>query len=210
MTDTKPYFKEYRYDFTKGMSVLDVLNVIHITQDSTLSYSYCCRNRHCGLCGLLVNGSPVLACKCAAQEELVLEPLKNLPVLKDLAIDRDEYESLRPQLRLFSERRREAPEEPEPIDPQRFEYFKVASRCIECFCCVSICPVYTKSPHTFAGPAALVLEARHFFDPRDELNRALIVNSEGISNCTQCGLCSKICGLSADPAGAIRRMLEES
>lgn len=207
MTDKEPYYQTYTYDYQPGMNVLDVLNQIRDSQVTSLSYDRCCRNGHCGLCGMTINGKPTLACRhVIVPGKLTIEPLRRLRVLRDLSIDRDEYERNRPQLRLFLERLCVDVPEPEFIDMEAFEDFKVASRCIECFCCVSVCPVYAKSPHIFPGPAAFVLEARHAFDPRDQLNRPLIVVSEGIGHCMECGLCSKVCHLDADPAGIIKKM----
>jgi len=64
---------------------------------------------------------------------------------------------------------------------------KIASRCVECFCCLSVCPVYGESPHCFTGPAAFALAIKHLFDPRDELNRELLLKSEGIDLCKNAG-----------------------
>jgi succinate dehydrogenase/fumarate reductase iron-sulfur protein len=155
-----------------------------------------------------VDGKPALSCRQAANPEFTVEPLSGLRVLKDLVVDREEYESRRPGLRLFLERQCTAHEEPEAVDMQAFEHFKIASRCIECLCCNSVCPSLAKHPHLFAGPAAFAQEARHFFDPRDGQNRGLMVKSEGIALCIACGLCSKVCGLGADPAGQIQKMRE--
>jgi succinate dehydrogenase/fumarate reductase iron-sulfur protein len=207
MYDKEPYYQTYEYEFQNGMTVLDVLNLVRDTWEPTLSYDWCCRNGHCGLCGISINEKPALACRQAAiPADMVLEPLKNISVVKDLTIDREEYERNRPQLRLFLERQCDKAQGPEAIDMQKYEYFKVASRCIECLCCISACPEYKKHPHVFPGPAAFALEARHFFDPRDELSRELLVKSEGIEHCADCGLCSKVCQLGADPAGMIKKM----
>lgn len=207
-TDTAPHYQNYSFEYRSGMTVLDVLNEIYEKQDQTLSYCYCCRNRHCGLCGVMVNGAPTLSCKRHAEPELVIEPLKGFPVLKDLYVDREAYEKNRPELRLMLERNHPPETEPEQIDMDSFEKFKLASRCIECYCCVSACPVYARSPHSFLGPSGFVLEARHFFDPRDELDRSLILKSEGIDKCIQCGLCSKACMLDVNPCGVIGLLKE--
>jgi succinate dehydrogenase/fumarate reductase iron-sulfur protein len=206
--DKEPYYQIYQFVFEKGMTALDVLNQIYEEQDSTLGYSYCCRNGHCGMCGVSVNKKPVLLCKQAALPNMVIDPLQNISVVKDLIINREEYERKLPKLRLFLERQCKASHEPEHIDMKKFEKFKTASRCVECFSCISICPVYKNNPHTFKGPAAYALEARHFFDPRDEQNRSLLLKSEGIDLCSECGLCSKVCPHKVEPSGLIKTMKE--
>lgn len=209
--DAAPRLETFEYELRPGMTVLDVLNYVHDELDPTLTYSYCCRNGHCGLCAMNIDKKPALACRKAAVDGMVLEPLNNLRVLRDLTVDRAGYERLRPKLRLFLERSRACREEPEAIDMEMFEHFKVASRCIECYACVSACPVYKKSPHAFIGPAALVLEARHMFDCRDEQDRRLIADSEGLQRCIQCGLCSKACMMDAQPCqtiGLMQKMLK--
>ena len=133
-----------------------------------------------------------------------IKPLEGARVLKDLFIDREDWEARRPALRLFLERQCEPASEPEKIDMDAFELFKTASRCIECMCCLSVCPVLKQKPHLFAGPMALTLLARHFLDPRDSMNRALMAVNEGVEECIECGLCSSVCPRNADPAGLIK------
>ncbi len=204
--DREGYYQSYHYQLEPGMSVLDVLNHLRACCDPSITYSYCCRNGHCGLCGANINGVPALACKQAASQDMVVEPLANLPVIRDLMIDREAYERLRPKLRLFLERECEGHHQLETIDMAQYEDFKIASRCIECYSCLSICPIYTKMPHSFIGPAALVLEGRHVFDPRDGQNRGLMLQSEGIDLCIGCGLCSTVCKVKAEPCETIRKL----
>ncbi len=206
--DREPYYQDYKYELTDNMTVLDVLNLMHEETDPSLSYSYSCRNRHCGLCGIKADGKAALSCKCQASPDMVIEPLEGFPVLKDLCIDRDHYEKLRPELRLTLERSNPPASEPEFIDRDSFEKFKKASRCIECYCCVSQCPVVSAMPHRFIGPAGIVLEARHIYDPRDELDRLMILKDEGIENCINCGLCTDVCMMNVDPAGIIKDIKE--
>ena len=203
LVDRESYFQHFEFACHEGMTVLDVLNGIREGQDPSLEFSRCCRNGQCGLCGMRVNGKEVLACRHPAAKTLEIAPLEGFQILKDLVILRDEYEARRPQLRLFLERREGPLSEPERVDMEAFDLFKRASRCIECMCCVSACPVMKENPHGFAGPMALALLARHHFDPRDDLDRALMARDEGIRYCVDCGLCSRVCPQAVDPARLI-------
>jgi len=208
-TDKEPYFQDYLIQYDSNWTILDVLLWIREKKDPSLSFEYCCRNGKCGLCSVMVNKKPVLACKEIAQREMKIEPLDGLMVIKDLIVDREAYNKKLSKLRLFLERDQENDEKrnsPEKIDMNKFEWFKIASRCIECLSCLSVCPVYGNNEHNFIGPAALVLEARHLFDPRDELNRELIIKSQGIKNCLECGRCSEVCPQDLDPMKIIKRM----
>ncbi|MEL7567288.1 MAG: fumarate reductase (CoM/CoB) subunit TfrB [Dehalobacterium sp.] len=191
--DQKPHYETYEFPFKKGMTVLDVAFHIYENIDGAFSFSYCCRNSHCGLCGAKINGKPGLMCRESATPEMILEPLDNMTVIRDLTIDRDEYEQRKDSLRLFLERTSSPKKVPEKVDMEAHKHFKVASRCVECFSCVSGCPVIKENPNEFLGPAGFVQMARHAFDPRDELNRAIIAASGGVYNCVTCRKCSDVC-----------------
>lgn len=206
----EPYFKIYQLYYKSNWTILDVLLWIRENEDPTLSFEYCCRDGKCGLCSLRLNKEPVLACSQLATKEMLIEPLENFPIIKDLMIDRGEYSENISKERLFLERKEKKglDDIPEKIEMDCFEWFKIASRCIECFSCISVCPVYKQNFHQFVGPAALILEARHFFDPRDQLNRELIITRQGIMNCTNCGRCSQVCPQDIDPMRIIKKMKE--
>jgi fumarate reductase (CoM/CoB) subunit B len=191
--DRQPHYADYEFPFEPGMSVLDVAFYVYEKIDGSFSFSYCCRNSHCGLCGVKINGQPGLMCRESATREMVLEPLDNLPVLRDLVVDRKDYEESMRGLRLFLDRVNAPGSEPERIELGDLDRFKVVSRCVECYSCVSTCPAFRESKHEFLGPAGIVQLARHAFDPRDELNRELMAYSSGLYNCTLCGECTVVC-----------------
>ncbi len=85
----------YHYDFfdvpvivDERWTVMDVLHYIRDHYDSSLSfYSHnVCDHGICGRCTLMVNGFPSLACTHVVinEAELVLAPLKNKQIVKDL------------------------------------------------------------------------------------------------------------------------------
>ena len=208
-TDSVPHYQEYQFSFKPGQCVLDVMFYLYENVDGTLGFRYCCRNNRCGMCGAKINGKAGLMCNVAASEDLTLEPLDNLPVLRDLIVDRSAYSRRKDNLRPFLDRViPHQGERAEQIDLSNFDKLKRASRCIECYCCVSSCPVLSRNPHVFDGPSALVQLARHAFDPRDDSNRGVIAHSSGISNCIGCKKCSEVCPHHIDPMENVRCMQE--
>ena len=206
--DSLPYRQTFDFPFEPGMSALDVALYVQHHLDGTFTFSYCCRNSHCGLCGVLVNGRPGLLCREPATPEMTLEPLGCLPVLRDLTLDRAPYEERLLALRLFMDRTRPPAEEPEHVFPPDQERFKLASRCVECYLCLAACPAFAENPHEFLGPAGFAQLGRHAFDPRDELDRRLLAASAGARLCTGCGACDEVCPHSVEPRGIIARLLE--
>jgi succinate dehydrogenase/fumarate reductase iron-sulfur protein len=76
------------------MTVLDVLLAVQRQQDPSLGFRYSCRVGMCNVCGVRVDGEPVLACRVpldAAQEELLVEPMGGLPVARDLVVVLDQF-----------------------------------------------------------------------------------------------------------------------
>jgi succinate dehydrogenase/fumarate reductase iron-sulfur protein len=191
--DKKPHYETYEFPFEPGMFILDVATYIREKIDGSFSFYSSCRNSHCGLCGAKINGKPGLMCREFATREMTLEPLDNLSVIRDLIIDRKQYEECMGALRLFLDRVKEPTILPETIGREDLELFKVASRCVECYACVSICPAFQENRHEFWGPACIVQMSRHAVDPRDELNREIIAYSSGVFNCTLCGKCNIVC-----------------
>jgi len=207
--DAAPYFQDFEFEYEEGENVLDALIQIQKT-DTSLGFLYGCRDRHCGLCGVMLNGKAVLACKASAVPGMKIEPLKGMRVVKDLIIDRSEFSTQKASLRLFLERKKEAEQIPEKLLPAEYQDFKLASRCVECYCCTASCPVWLKQKHVFAGPASIILEARHVFDGRDDASRDFILRDLGIDACISCGACTRACAHKIDPCALIKKLKDLS
>ena len=90
--DEKPRYETVEVPFEKDMRVLDVLDYAVDNLGLGIGYRWFCGVKRCGMCGVSVNGKAVLACWEAAQEEMVIEPLANFPVIRDLVVDRSDFE----------------------------------------------------------------------------------------------------------------------
>lgn len=196
------YIQTYSYDFSPGMSVLNVLETVG-REDATLRYAHCCDGACCGICAVQCNGRPGLACRIPAVPNMLIAPLDGLPVLVDLIPDRDVYDARRGELMLYSSGT-DSSQPPCPLEPKTEERIRAAARCFECLSCLSVCPVFQKEFPTFAGPCHFALIARHVFDPRDSLNRLETLHKMNPQLCIQCGACSRVCPTDTGPAELIR------
>lgn len=89
--DEAPYYKTYEVPVEGPMSVLALLNYIYRELDQTLAYSgeHICYKGVCTTCMALVNGKAERTCMRIASpgEQVVIEPLKGQPVIRDLVTD---------------------------------------------------------------------------------------------------------------------------
>jgi fumarate reductase (CoM/CoB) subunit B len=190
--DTAPRYETYEVPYSKAMRVLDVLEAIREDLGEAVGYRWLCGVKKCGMCGMLVNGKPALACWEPAEPEMTIEPLGGFTVIRDLVVNRDVYETHLQRLDPFLQRPadRPHPEFPEPLTASEMERAATMMNCIECLLCVAVCPTMGER---FAGPAAMVQLARWAFDPRDGADRAAYALHGGIGHCADCGDCTAAC-----------------
>ena len=81
--------QKYQVPLEPGWSVLNVLNWIYENLDPTLAYYYSCRIGKCEGCDCVVNGRKTLICNTLAEGDMVLEPLPEFQVYKDLLPNRN-------------------------------------------------------------------------------------------------------------------------
>ena len=86
-------YQTYEVPRLEAQTVLDVVTYIQRVIDPTLSYRFACRVGVCGSCAMNVNGKARWTCRTRVSEavdaknRLRLEPLRNMMVVKDLAVD---------------------------------------------------------------------------------------------------------------------------
>ena len=187
--------QEFHVPYQKWMRVLDVLNWIAENEAPDLAYRWFCGSKMCGTCGVRMNGREVLACWEAAEPVMTIEPLRNLPVIRDLVVDRTPYERKVAAFEPWLDRREPYSRFPEPLNHRQMKDASKALDCISCMCCYSACPVIGLGELTdFAGPAPLVQLGQTALDPRndpDKVRRSLALT--GIFNCVSCYKCEEVC-----------------
>ena len=65
--------------------------------------------------------------------------------------------------------------------------------CIECYSCLSTCPVVNIATEEFGGPYLMRYISKFDFDPRDKFDRLKEAIDEGLYSCTSCGKCMAVC-----------------
>jgi fumarate reductase (CoM/CoB) subunit B len=192
-TDDAHRYERYEVPYEKGMRVLGVLMYIQENVDTSLAFRYSCRRKRCGSCGVLVNGKPRLACMEEAKAEMVIEPLPNLPIVRDLVVETNEYEERIESIRPYLARKKQPEREPEKLLPGNFTAVRPLNQCIECFSCTSVCPVNGLKWEGFSGPATLIQLARRMLDPRDDMDRIPDAGKAGFEHCVSCYACVNAC-----------------
>ena len=209
--DEKPYYETYEVEETEKMKVLDALNYINHKYGAGIAYRCSCRAGQCGSCALKVNGEVKLACKAEVEDNAVIEPL-DFDVLKDLVVDRSEIENKIKKMKL-SLRGEEVPQDSEMcleiLKPEEYEDSKKLRGCIECFSCLSACPVVNKTSAEYAGPYFMRDISKFALDPRNKEERAKLGLDEGLYCCTTCGKCAEVCPKEISTVGGAIEKLRE-
>ena len=207
--DVAPNFTSYRIKVVSGLTVLMALLRIQEEIDGTLSFRSSCRSAVCGSCAMVINGKIDLACRTQVatfgSNTIVLEPLPNFEIIKDLVVDMtpfwNMYEKIRPYLI------RTSPDPDKEIQQSEEERSRIDQvvNCILCACCYGACPVLSRDPE-YAGPAALAKLERFVLDSRDERPASALdeVNNEkGVWGCDTILRCIEACPKDVRPTDSI-------
>ena len=190
---------EYTLD-TNLTNLLDILIYIRENVDSSLGFKFNCKSGVCGSCSVRVNGSEKLACNYKTKDGDIIEPLKNVPVVKDLII---ENSNINQKLQLIDTTMNDN----NIIKQKDIDVIDIASNCILCNSCYSSCPVFEYNPD-FIGPFALTKAYRYIQDAKDNdnTNKINAIQNKGVWDCTLCGYCSAVCPQSIDIKSDIQQL----
>lgn len=214
--DRDPRFQDYLYEPKGKTTVLEALMDIRNEQDYDLSFRYSCREGVCGSCGLVINGRFDLGCRTMLDtldsDTVVLEPLPNLEVKKDLVVDMAPFWKALQEAEPFLFPADEAPEREHRVEDRQMERIDQFVSCILCACCYGACPVVARDGR-YLGPAALAKLNRFVRDPRDRRpfrNWSRVDTEGGVWGCDTVFRCNEACPREVRPADgilALRRAL---
>ena len=192
--DERPRYESFEVPRGPRMRVIDVLDYVHESLARDIGYRWFCGTKKCGACAVTVNGSPRLACWEPAEPEMTIEPLRNLPVIRDLVTAREPYEELLARLSPLLVRGAEYAGFPEPLAEADMAPGSHLRDCIQCLACQGACPVLAQGGTGFAGPAPLVALAELALDPRDGEDRARLAEEVAhVFECVSCYECERVC-----------------
>ena len=208
---------DFALDIHPQSTVLDALIHVREEDDPSLALRCACRASICGSCGMRVNGEAKLVCKTRLAEivtdddPVVIEPMRNQPVIKDLVVSLDPF---------FDKVRQVGPYLQADSEPKSGEFIAsnesmvnllTAMNCIMCGACVSDCTVLEVDSN-FIGPAALAKAWRFVEDPRDDVRserlQELNDSDGGIWDCTRCFKCVEVCPKDVAPMTRIMELRE--
>jgi succinate dehydrogenase / fumarate reductase iron-sulfur subunit len=210
--DGKPGRSNYTIDVPEDATVLDGLLKIRDELDGTLAFRASCLRGYCGDCMIRVNGRSRFTCTAKVSAftekapELSLDPLRIVPVIKDLVFDWDAFmwnkiKGIKPWL----EPKEPASDGENLVSDASMKDLRKVMSCYYCGMCDEGCTVLPVD-FNFLGPAALTKAYRLAFDPRNNDSREqvkIVEKPKGIWDCVHCYEADEHCPRGIEPTKRI-------
>ena len=213
-----PYWDEHTVELEPHRSVLEGILQAKAKNDGSIGIRCSCRAAICGSCGVRINGQPGLACHTHLDAALArskdgvieVEPMGNMPVIRDLIVDMDAVHWKKIQrVTPWLINKQPIPEREYIVPRESMIDVTQTAACIQCGSCVSDCLAMEVDPE-FVGPAALAKAYRFVGDPRDAAHKArlkdLSEDPHGLYTCTHCFKCIDACPKGVAPMSQIMRL----
>lgn len=196
-------YQDFKIEVKPTDRLLDVLVYIKRNLDNTLSFRRSCAHGVCGSDAMTINGVERLACKTLVQDvaetdgdKVTLEPLRCLPVQRDLMVDYTRFFEVYRLVKPFLIPKT-TPNHKENVQlPEDRKKIDDPTKCILCASCYASCPVVAETNPEFIGPAAVLQAARFVFDSRDEglqPRKDILDDKHGAWACEGHFNCTKVC-----------------
>jgi succinate dehydrogenase / fumarate reductase iron-sulfur subunit len=198
-------YQGYSIEADPDEYVLDTVERVWAFMDRSLCFRHACHHSTCGACGMLVNGVEKLTCITLVRSvvhdggTLVVEPLRNFPVISDLVVDMSSFYTRMDDVK--------APQVAQlnsaclPFERKTHggsANFERLVDCIECGLCISACPAALTSSE-YLGPAVLAAAQHVSSDPiLDQVD-----NQNGPWRCHSAFECTAVCPSNVNPGWRI-------
>lgn len=202
----------YQLPQRANQTVLDVVTEVQRLHEPELAYRFACRVGVCGSCAMTVNGKPRWTCrthvnKVVEDGRLTIEPLRNLPLIKDLVCDLAPFIDTWEKAGAPFEPTQSRNDPPARVNPNSKPRKRADAnlQCINCAVCYSACDVVNWN-RDYIGPAALnrawtlVNDARHA-TPKATFDKAF--GESGCGSCHSQGNCTRHCPIELTPSESI-------
>ena len=199
-------------DISTDMSFLEMIDVLNeqltIKGEDPVAFDHDCREGICGMCGAVVNGQPhgpekeTTLCQLHMRhfntgDTIVIEPFRSraFPILKDLVVDRSNFDQLIQAGGYVSTNTGGAPDANAiPIAQKTAEQAMDAAACIGCGACVASCPNASAMLFVSAKVSQLALLPQGDPERKERaLNMVATMDELGFGNCSNERECEASC-----------------
>ena len=199
-------------DISTDMSFLEMIDVLNeqltIKGEDPVAFDHDCREGICGMCGAVVNGQPhgpekeTTLCQLHMRhfntgDTIVIEPFRSraFPILKDLIVDRSNFDQLIQAGGYVSTNTGGAPDANAiPIAQKTAEQAMDAAACIGCGACVASCPNASAMLFVSAKVSQLALLPQGDPERKERaLNMVATMDELGFGNCSNERECEASC-----------------
>jgi len=212
-------FQTFEVPRHASQTVLDVVTHIQRALDPTLAYRFACRVGMCGSCAMTVNGVARWTCRTHIDKavrngnQIEIGPLRNLPIVRDLATDMREFFDKWARAKGSFEGKRTRKDDFNLISQENENRKQVdaAIECIGCGVCYSACDVVSWNPE-YLGPAALNRAWTLVKDDRDTAGVERLRAVAGDAGCHSCHThmsCTEHCPKQLSPTAGIAGLKRE-
>jgi succinate dehydrogenase / fumarate reductase, iron-sulfur subunit len=214
-----PRYDVFRVQVAETANVLDAIETAWAQHDRTLMFRHACHHASCGSCAVRVNGIEKLPCIVPVREvwkgqgELLIEPLRNFPIISDLVVDVTGFFQRMAASGMIITRTAEPALDGKSVKlADGLDRFNRFENCIECGICISACPTMAATDKFF-GPAGLAGIHRARLEAADKTVSARLLEladgEHGVWRCHSAYECTEACPQDVDPAGAIMSLRRE-
>ncbi|TKJ37748.1 MAG: succinate dehydrogenase iron-sulfur subunit [Planctomycetes bacterium B3_Pla] len=202
-TDDASRFQDFEVDVEPADRLLDALMFVKRNIDGTLCFRKSCAHGVCGSDAMTISGVERLACKTLIRDVaekagavVTIEPLKSLPVQRDLMVDYTRFFEFYRVVKPFLVPVQNTASSETVQMPAERARFDDPTKCILCASCYASCPVVAEKDPDFIGPAAIMQAARFVFDSRDEgigPRLDILDDAHGVWPCENHFQCTRVC-----------------